>query len=191
MKIRIKINFDTTYNLNTTYKMYICHSTEPNGLVWFNAIGRSMYEVAYLYQTKQITKADLKPDDRRLLVRFNNYLDYKLVLGEKYFLHLGQGANHQRIEIAFDSASYVADHFRMEISEIHQSTWDDIFEAKVSLEPDFDFTSDREFGQSGMKTPKEPEEFYTPDEVDLNPDFVAEFEYPEDLPEDYQEATTS
>ncbi len=95
---------------------------------WFKAEGRSLHEVATMYQRKQLSKKNTKYIHNSLLVCFVNVEEYPLKLGEKYFLHVTEGSceGSPHLMLAFREDEYMSRLWRMPVDQIKDSTWRDL-----------------------------------------------------------------
>jgi hypothetical protein len=135
--------------------MYTYQYSESKGvsLMWFKAEGKSLFEVATLFQNKllnikYIREAIYSPDVS-VLVAFTNHHEYVIERDVDYNLYLVPAENVNdcfNIELTFDDSGYVSKKYRMPVDSISNDTWSTIVPnnwhrcdgVEYHIEPDFD-----------------------------------------------------
>jgi hypothetical protein len=107
--------------------MYLYHSTDNNygaKLAWFTAEGRSIHEVATLFQHGRLKKEFIRDVNGNLEVAFyDHYNQSSLTPGERYHLFLEYN-NYVCIALCFKKGSFISDIYCMSIdTNINTSTW--------------------------------------------------------------------
>ncbi len=115
--------------------MYIYHETIDNcgvRLAWFTANGRSVHEVATLFQKGQLNREFIREVGDSLEVAFIDNYDHKMTPGHKYHLHLKpeKTNGYVRLVLYFGYGSFVGSWFRMQIDKIYTNTWRQLFPSR-------------------------------------------------------------
>jgi len=96
--------------------------------LWFKADGKSIQEVASMYQKGDISKELIKEIsigmNAELLVGFLNNHDYSFMPGHRYYLSLTKtDTKYMSIEIPFGEDDYVAKFYKNPIITVRMDTW--------------------------------------------------------------------
>ena len=122
--------------------------------VWFRAEGRSIYEVATMYQQGLIKREFIKEEKlghtRVLVVGFTNFDEYKFISGMSYHLYITKTdtPGYTKVLIPFDEGSYVADIYRIPIDNISENIWCELFPnyyKNNNYQPPKKFTDEEEY----------------------------------------------
>jgi hypothetical protein len=97
-------------------------------LEWFYAEGRSLYQVATMYQNKLLNKEFIIENNDKLQVAFTNFRKNKFKIGEKYHLKCEKTKRlgYMKIYIAFSKNQQVAKFYRQPVELISYSTWEEL-----------------------------------------------------------------
>ena len=112
---------------------YQQHGTQ-RGFLWFVAEGRSITEIATIYQKGFIKKTNIKPYGNKLLVRLMNSNNLSFKIGDAYYLDLTNDYtnNNQVIRTRFTSNDYVAKWYRLSSDEITTQTWQELYSTEFN-----------------------------------------------------------
>jgi hypothetical protein len=112
-------------------KMYVfIEETQNYGnrYVWFYAEGRSKYEVATMYQRKQLDKRYIKKQGKKMIVGFGNMNGLSFEKNEEYFLHTipSRTAGIMHVKLFLIKNQHVGASCRMPTEPILQTTWGEL-----------------------------------------------------------------
>ncbi len=114
--------------------MYLYHNTIDSygaKLLWFTAEGRSIYEVATMFQRGQIKKEFIRDVNGNLEVAFyDHYNQPSLIPGDRYHLFLDCTHKCSRLTLCFKKSSFICDIYYMQLDEIRTSTWKQLLPSK-------------------------------------------------------------
>jgi hypothetical protein len=115
--------------------MYLYHETTNScgvRLAWFTAEGRSIHEVATLFQKGHLRQEFVRETYGKLDVAFVDAYEYKLTPGEKYhlFLKAEKNVGYVRLVLYFEKGAYVANWYRMQVDNISTEVWKQLFPSK-------------------------------------------------------------
>lgn len=111
------------------YTFYEKETTFGIPFLWFLAEGRSVHEVATLFQRGFIQRDCIKQFGKNLLVKLVNSKDYAFKVGEHYYLYLWQNVESKNvhIELIFNSDEFVNKVWRMSTETILPKTLNELF----------------------------------------------------------------
>lgn len=99
--------------------------------VWLSARDRSVWEVAWYFQSGYLKREFIETRGNRLSIRVVNSENYLLKPNWKYHFVFTKDAvpGYMKIKLPFPEGSFVADWYRLELNEnsILPSTWEELF----------------------------------------------------------------
>ena len=110
---------------------YFTHSNE--NLAWFEAKGRSLYEVLNLVEENKLSLNNIEIIGKSLYVSL--YKDhFKFVEGSPYYLSLINENNYCKIDRVYDEFEPVPENLRKEIKNVSDDTWFQLFKSKTHFD---------------------------------------------------------
>lgn len=99
--------------------------------IWLTARDRSVWEIAWYYQSGHIKKEFIRARGNQLDIHVVNDEEYLLQHYEKYHLVFAKGSvqGYMKLKLPFEEGSFVASWYRLDLKEdsITAETWRDLF----------------------------------------------------------------
>jgi len=144
----------------------------------FLADGKSIFQIANMYEQKEISADLIKPDGYQLKISLLNPHEYVFKQGVRYHLFCNSVNNYVQIDCKFAEKSYVCSWYRKPISPVKKEILDLLFKQPVyildrsdtdeygsneqQLSPrsslyDFDYQEETAYEESELTEEEEPE----------------------------------